>query len=414
MKITIINKRFTSIWVSNFLSIVNGRFRELIIPLIVLGLTGSTLTTALVALSQRMGTILFAIPIGTWVESKNKINVKGICHILYGVCIFIMAYLITIDNINSAMIAFLLFIMGILALISQTAFATIIPHLSGRKNLLKAHTSLEAADAIATLAAPAIGGFIFAQTGSSFTLIICGVLSFFSAFFTLILRSKSEQTIKQQEHTISEKVKNFSKKSMVGFKCLVANQAQIINTIVICVLAFSTLFIVLTIIFHARVTLELSETYIGILLSFAGVGNIIGVLIMNKFKNFNWLYLMSSLLIISSMGVLLIYLSDNFIIMCLGMAIFDGALSMGFVVQGAVHQGITPNNYLARVKSATYVISGIFTALATLLSGAIPEYFTTHDSLLIGVLFLLIPALFIGIFFRNHTQLSRVQPIEIY
>lgn len=119
-------------WRSDFLSILNGRFRELVIPLIVLGLTSSQLVTALVTLSQQLGAILFAI--GTWIENKNKVRVAGFCHALYGIGIFILAFLLATNNINAVTIALLLFVMGLVALISRTAFTSMIPKLFLKKN----------------------------------------------------------------------------------------------------------------------------------------------------------------------------------------------------------------------------------------------------------------------------------------
>ncbi|WP_368901934.1 hypothetical protein [Oceanobacillus oncorhynchi] len=110
-------------------------------------------------------------------------------------------------------------------------------------------------------------------------------------------------------------------------KILIANPQQLISTLAMAILAFTTIFITLTIIFYARITLELSEGFIGVLLSSAGIGNIVGIFLINKFKNLNWVLLMSFLLIISGIGILMITATNAFIMMCLGMAVFDCALS---------------------------------------------------------------------------------------
>ncbi|MGE7689736.1 MFS transporter [Lysinibacillus sp. NPDC097214] len=413
MRLNIINKDFSSMWLSNLLSILNGRFRELVIPLMVLGLTNSPLVTGLVALSQQLGTVLLAIPIGTWVEKKNKVRVARICHLIYGIGIFTLAYLITLEQLNVAVIPFVLFFMGIVSLISGTAFSTMIPSVAGRKKLLEAHTSLEAADAIVTLIGPAIGGFLLAKTGSFITLSICATFSLLSALFISLVRNREIQPQQSIEMATKEKKANFFRQTVDGLKYLIVNTQQLINTIVLSTLGFSTVFIVLTVLLHARISLNFSEELIGILLSSAGIGNIIGVLIMKWFKNRNWLLLLCSLLIISSFGVFVIFSTENFILMCLGMIIFDGALSMAFVVQVSVHQGITPNNYLARVKSATYVIGGLSTMLGTFLAGAIPEFSSSRIALGIGVFVLAIPALYLLKFRKLGVKLSKIKTISM-
>ncbi len=402
-------------WGSNFINILNERFRELVIPLIVLGLTNSPFATGLVALSQQFGAILFAIPIGTWVEKKNKVKVIALCHLLYGIGLFVLAYFIMSSGIHAYTIAFVLFFMGIVALISRTTFSAMIPNITGRSQLLRAHTSLEAADAISTLIGPAIGGFILGGIGASPTLVVCAILSIGSMCLIVMMthlpheNSMMEKRIKST--AMEGKLTDFMKQSLVGTRLLFANSSQMISTLAICVLSFSTVFIILTVLFHAKLTYNFSEGTIGILLSSAGAGNIIGILIMNRFKRSNWLLLLSILILVSALGVFTIVVSGNFVIMCIGMAIFDGALSMAFVVQSTVHQGITPDWLLARVRGATYVISGAFTMLGIFLAGTIPELFSSKIALIVGVCFLAIPGVFILKFKRYGGALGEIEPV---
>lgn len=399
-------------WLSNFVTILNGRFRELIIPLIVLGLTNSPLIRGLVALSQRLGTVLFAIPIGTWVENKDKIKLSGICHLLFALGLAFLAFSISINIFNEYMIALILFLLGILSIILRTSFNVLIPKVSGRDKLLEAHTSVEGADAISTLIGPALAGLVLAQFGESITLGICAILSVISMIFVFRVYVDQPESNHNTSEKPNQKLSDFMKRSKEGVKYLISNSSQIVCAVAICSLGFSTVFIVLSVIMHAKITLNFSETLIGVLLSFAGLGNIIGVLIMNKFKNVNWLFFLSILMIISGLGVLLL-LTNHLILMCLGMVLFDGALSMAFVVQGAVHQGVTPDAFLARVKSATYVISGIFTMIGTFLAGFIPEFFSTSLSLIIGIIVLVLPAIILIQFKYIGTNFNDIKPIYV-
>ncbi|MFD2629638.1 MFS transporter [Oceanobacillus kapialis] len=410
MKLQLINKNFSFLWFSDLLSVLNGRFRELVIPLIVLGLTSSPLTTTLVLLSQQLGTILFAIPIGTIVETRNKVKIATICNLLYAVCIFLLTFLITIEQFNSAIIALLLFIMGLVALVSRTAFSTMLPAVAGRDKLTEAHTSLEAADAFSTLLGPVLGGLLLAFSGESVTLFVCGMLSIGSMVFITKVNYR-EKFIYNKGARIDTKSKRFINQAKDGVKHLFSNPFQKISILVMCSLSFSTVFVVLTVIFHARVTLNLSEELIGIILSCAGAGNIIGILIMKWFKEVNWLLFLTVLLIVSSFGVLLIGLFNNYLVLCIGMLIFDGALSMAFVVQASVHQGVTPDGLLSRVRSATYVISGMFSAIGTLLAGVIPEYWSSQVGLLIGFLCLAIPGVYIIRFRQVSGKLNKITQV---
>lgn len=407
----LINADFGKLWFHNISKILSERFRELIIPIIILGLTRSPFMTSLVLLFQEMSSMLFSIPIGTWMEKKNPVLISSICNLIYAILLFLLAYLLSIDVTSLFVIGSILFSMGLMGLMLHIALSAMVPKVAGRKRLLSANNLLEAADAIVTFIGPALGGMLLAKYGPSITLTICGSLLLISMLFISLVKYRNiceEPNNKPLKG--KQKLQRFMRESQEGVKYLYANGSQIVSTISALVLGFSTSFIVLSVIIHSKSTLHFSEEYIGILLSCAGIGNIVGVLIMNKFKHTNWLYFLSTLMIISSFGILCL-LSNLFIFMCAGMIIFDGALSMAFVVQITVQQGITPDHLIARVRSAIYVLGGIATLLATLLSGLISEW-NSGVALVFGMLVLFVSGLFILKFKKHGVATDGISPIH--
>lgn len=414
MRFLFINRNFFSMWLSQLSSILSSRLRELVIPLLVLGMTHSPLIVGLVALSQQLGVILLAMPVGTWMERKNKRTVMIIAHSLTTICLFVLAFFVFQKSINSLYIAFLLFLIGVLGLLSSTAFNVMIPAVAGRQNLIHAHTSIEGADAVSTLIGPILAGFLFAKMGASFTLLLCSILSVVALIFIYTIRYKEQIPKKQSTHlTMTDKIKDFFKRSSEGFTYLFANASQLISTIAICVLGFITIFIPLTVMIHANHTLNLSPEHIGLLLSFAGVGNIVGVVILKWLKNPNWIPFLSLLLIISATGILLVFITTNFWLSCAGMFVFDGALSMAFVLQAAVHQGVTPDEALSRIRSATYVLGGLIAMFASFLSGAITQFASTTIALGFGILLLMFTALYMMRYRKHSMQIDKLQPIYL-
>ncbi|MBD8499776.1 MFS transporter [Paenibacillus sp. CAU 1523] len=396
------------------MSILGNRLRELVIPLLVLEMTNSPLAAGLVALSQQFGTILFSIPVGTWIEDKNKVIVGTITRSLISICIFILAYFIFIDKFDSLFIPLILFFLGILGLISNTACNVLIPIIAGRKNLIQAHSSLEGADAIATLIGPLLGGWLLAKTSPLTAMIICGIFALLSTIFMYVVKYNREHEVIPTAKRLDEhQQSSFFTQASQGFVYLYSIPAQIVSTITLCVLSFSTVFIVLTLLIHANTTLHLGADRIGILLSCAGIGNIIGVLLFKWIRNPNWLPFLCTLLFASGAGVLLIMSTDVFWIACLGVLLFDGALSMAFVVQSSVHQAITPDEVMSRVKSSTYVIGGICAMLATFLSGVISQYTSSTVALAFGAFVLVLPALYVLTYMKYSDHMENLHPIYI-
>ncbi|WP_017796400.1 MFS transporter [Oceanobacillus kimchii] len=302
----LINTDFAKLWLHSISNILSNRFRELILPIIVLGLSGSPLLTSFVLLSQRISSILFSIPLGTWVEKRNLVLISTICNLIYAMLLFLLACLITIEDSSLGIIGIILFLMGFVELMLRITLAAMVPKIVSRDRLLSANNLLEAADAIVTFIGPALGGVILATYGPSITLVICGILILFCMIIISLVKYRNENINQKVIMNRKEKLKNFINEAREGVDYLYANDSQIVSTISAVVLGFTTVFIELTIIIHAKTALHFTETSIGILLSCAGIGNIIGVLIMPRFKRINWLYLLSSLLMISSLGILLL------------------------------------------------------------------------------------------------------------
>ncbi|TSB47927.1 MFS transporter [Alkalicoccobacillus porphyridii] len=405
-----INTHFAKLWFHQACKVLNERFRELIIPLIVLSLSGSPLITAFVLLSQQVGSILFSIPVGTIVEKRNPIFVLISSSFIQALLIFSLAFSTHSNTVQPVIIACHLFLIGVVTLFHNTAFQVIIPKIVGRKRLFSAHTLLEGADAYVTLIGPALGGFLLAQYGASITLVLCGGLLLISAVLIVMLRfTYVKIEIDGAKTNVRAGFQAFSQQAQEGVRFLYANPAQKASSIATFFLSFATIFIVLSVIFHAGTTLNLSESAIGVILSFAGLGNILGVLIMNRFKRMNWLYLLCALFIISAVGVVFI-LSGHFVLMCIGMLIFDGALSMGFVVQLTVQQGVTPDAFLARVRSAVYVVGGLSSILATFLAGVLTEW-NSNLALVFGSFMLVLPALFLIKYKGSSVPLDQLKPM---
>lgn len=134
---------------------------------------------------------------------------------------------------------------------------------------------------------------------------------------------------------------------------------------------------------------------------------------MKWLKKASWVPLLSGLLVISGLGVAMILCSNVYWLACVGMFLFDGALSVAFVVQSSVHQGVTPDELLSRVKSATYVIGGVLGLLGTFLSGAISQYLSTNVSLGVGAVLLIGVGLMILAKRKISTSMAELEPIVV-
>lgn len=379
------NKNFFILWLGQLVSIFGGRFSELVIPWVVLQVTGSPIKTAIVAISTHLAPILFSLPAGVWIETQQKKPIAMTSELVRALTMAMLVLVIMFDQFNIAIVAAILFVSGIAGLFFRVSFSTILPGVAGRDRLVEAHNYIEAADAVSTLVGPLLAGFVLSSIGAAATLGI-DALTFFLSFVSIAALTFVD---KPDENRKSVQKGTFAQ-GLDGLKLLFSSSIQRFITLNHIVLNFITHAITLLVIIYAKQSLGLTAEKAGILLSGAGAGNIIGIFVMNRLKDYAWNRLYGTILLVSGIGVLFIALSTNLWLAFLGMSLFDGALSMVFVLNGAARQTVTPDDYLARISSGGILLSGIVVILANGFAGVTAEWFNPVAALLIcaGMLFL--------------------------
>ncbi|MGE8205622.1 MFS transporter [Heyndrickxia sp. NPDC080065] len=361
-------RNFSILWLGQLVSIFGSRFSELVIPWIVLQVTNSPIKASIVAISMQMAPLLFSLPAGVWVENHSKKKIAMVSELARMIMMSLLVMMIFLGHFNLFVISSILFVSGIAGLLFRISMNTILPGIAGRTSLVEAHNYMEAADAISTLLGPLLAGVVLSYIGAAATLSIDAasfLISFISiSVLTFIEREPSKRKINK---------KSLFKQGLSGVKYLFSTKIQRFITFNHIVLNFTTQAVSLLVIVLAKQDLQLSPTQIGFLLSGAGWGNLIGIFLMHHLKDIQWNKLYGSIMLASGCGIFIVAHSTNMWVIFLGMFVFDGALSMAFVINGAARQTLTPDQFLARVSSGGILLSSTVVILANSYAGIVSE-----------------------------------------
>lgn len=169
---------------------------------------------------------------------------------------------------------------------------------------------LEGADAASTLTGPALAGAVFSAVGAAWTLAVDAFSYFCSLFGIMLLSYEPDQKVKRAVH--KSNIKEQYQSAMQGIEYLFQNRFQKFVTLNHAVLNFLTNAVVLLQIVLAKETLQLGVTHTGFLLAAAGLGNIVGVFLLDRIKNLPWGALFAGVLFVSSAGIALLAFSNSF------------------------------------------------------------------------------------------------------
>ncbi|WP_349409344.1 MFS transporter [Pseudalkalibacillus sp. SCS-8] len=374
-------RNFLILWLGQLVSIFGGRFSDLVIPWVVLQVTDSPLKAAIVAISTQIAPLLFSLPAGVWIENRSKKKIAMLSEMIRTIMMTLLVVVILFGEFNLLVICSILFVTSLAGLFFRISLNALLPGITGRKRLVDAHNYLEAADAVSTLIGPILAGFLLSAIGAAATLGI-DAFTFLLSFASIGLLKLGEKSFsKSKERKIDKK--QSLQDGLEGVKLLFSTKIQRFISFNHSVLNFSTHAVTLLVVITAKQELGLSAFQTGILLSGAGIGNLIAIFVMARLKEAHWNKLYGSIMLCSGMGVFLIAISSTMWGAFVGMILFDGALSMAFVVNGAARQTVTTNQFLARISSGGILLSGIVVILANGFAGLISEGFNP----ILGLLF---------------------------
>lgn len=402
-------RNFLILWIGQLASIFGNRFSEFAIPLIVLKITGSPWQAGLVAVCSQVAPLLLAIPAGAWVEGKSKRSVAIFSEAIRVVAMTGLVFAVIFEVVSVWVLAGTLLVMGAAGVFFRIAFQAMVPGVVGRGRLVQAHNYFEGADAISTLTGPALAGVVFTVFGMAMTLAVDSVSFLISLAGLLLLRVEENPSVEVKVGNSKSSFKGVKE----GLRYLIGNRIQRFVTVNHVLLNFTTTAVVLTVIVLAKQTLGLSPVEIGLLLSAAGVGNVVGVFLLSRLGGVPWGILFGGIMLVSGLGVGLLVMSETIIVAGLGMFLFDGALSMGFVVNGSARQEITPDHLLARVGSGGILLSGLAAIGGSLFAGGISEFVSPKVALIVCCVLLVVASLVSFRLKEIAVPLDRVEPVDL-
>ncbi|MGD7045933.1 MFS transporter [Jeotgalibacillus proteolyticus] len=402
------NRNFIVMWIGQLATILGNRFSEIAIPLIVLQLTGSPLNAALALVCQQLAPLLLSLSAGNFAEGRSKKKIAMGADAVSFLTMLLLAGMVLINELTLWTLGAALFILGAAGVFFRVSFGAMVPGVAGRSRLVEAHTYFEGADAVSTLAGPVLAGLVLSAFGAVWALAV-DAFTFFISFLGILFLTVSDKRKEEEKEGLTSK----GDFSLNGISLLVKNPLQRFVTFNQAVLSFTTTAMTLTVIVYTTAVLDFREWQTGVVLSAAGAGNVIGVLFLHKLSRLSWRMLYGGLMGISAAGIFLIMGSSHLYSLALGMFLFDGALSVAFVINGSARQAITPDSFLARIGGAGLLLGGTAAISGNLFAGGVSE--SADPRAVIGFCgFLLLFASVIAFTFKQGKRSVReLEPIDL-
>jgi MFS family permease len=367
---------------SKFISFLGDQVYLLVLPLIVLQLTGSAVSMGIIAAVERIP--VFFQPIAGWIaDTYNRKRILYFSDLSRGFLLLLLAALYQTDTLEFWHIAAGALFMGWLTQLHNAAGFAFLPHLVQKERLHEANAWDEGLFQTAIVIGPALGGLLVSMTAPGAGLFL-NAISFFLTFWmiTKIHIEHENKVTRYNRHTFFHA---FASELKEGFKHVFNTKIIWYTNLALMISTFGTTMFLTLLIFHLKEVLFFKPAEIGIILSLGGLMAIAGALVTNGMSRiFRFQTILMFAHLTGGLSIIGLAFSETFISVAITNAIGVLAACMINPCIRTIRQTHTPDHLLGRVQATSRWMTWLLLPVSAMLSGYLASSTSSTFTITIG------------------------------
>jgi MFS family permease len=359
---------------------------------LVFDLTKSAFLLGLVGFLSYIPIFLFSLLGGVVADRVNKRNILITTQTAFMFLAFVLAILTQMKLITPAQIMLLAALNGVIMAFDAPSRQTVVVELVGRENLFNAIVLNSVAFNSSRIIGPALAGVLIASIGMSGCFYINGI-SFLAVIIALFL-------IRVKNSLKAGKNSSALKDLKEGLIFIKNNTLILILITMIGVLSLFGLSYVILMPIFANDILNVGIKGLGMLMSSAGLGALIGALILARLGDFKYKgrFLILSAMIFS-ISLILFALSKVYLVSLITLVIIGGTSVAATVVINNLLQTKVPDEFRGRVLSVFMLTFAGFMPFGNLIAGGLSQFFGVALTVMLGGIICTVFFIAINIFY---------------
>jgi MFS family permease len=397
-----LNRNFSILWLSRQISRLGDGILLIALPFFIYDLTGSTLAASAMFIAQMVPNLLFGILAGVFVDRWDQKKIMIVSELLRTLLLFMLFF------VNSAEILWLIYLVTFMQSSISTFFnpasRVMLLNVVDEKEFMEANSINSISNNVVNLIGPSLGGALLGM--GSFTLVVfVSSISFFLSA-TLILFINVDITTKNRiKSSISKGVNEQGKNILFELKdgLLLIIKDKILNSAIIFMVIVWMAQGVINVLFLPFVTdfLHGGAIELGWLQSAAGIGGILGGLVLIQLKKFFLIYRLISYCAATTGVFYLVVFNFPSLILTFFLYVFLAIPTAIFMVSiETLLQKNINENYRGRFFGAYGTVVGIAVISGMLLSGLLEKFFGVVPVLNVAALLFIVSGIYYFVFTR--------------
>jgi predicted MFS family arabinose efflux permease len=398
------NRDFMLLWSGQVVSTLGSTASFIVIPLLILEITNSPIAAGIAGALGSAPYLIFSLPAGALIDRWNRKRVMILCDAGRAINMATIPLALVLGNLSIWQIYVVAFIEGTLFVFFNIAEVAALPRVVPKAQLPSATAQNQAAFAVAGIAGPSLGTFLYQSVGRMAPFVADAVsyaVSVVSLFFIKTefqLERAPTQTRRHLGREIMEGLRWLWAQPLIRFMAFLTGGANFIG---------SASFLILIV--FAKDNLGADDASIGLIFSIGSIGAIVGSIVGGQIqKRFTFGQVIISLMWVNAILFPLYALSPNVFVIGVISALIFTTGPIYNVVQFSYRVALIPDELQGRVNSTFRLVAFGFQPLGTYLAGVIIEKFGVIPALAFFAAWQLVLAILAT--FNSHVRNAR--PIE--
>jgi Na+/melibiose symporter-like transporter len=361
------NKNFLLLWGTNAISLFGLQVYIIVMPLLIYDLSKSALAMSGMRMIEILPNILLGIVAGVIVDRVSRKQIMTLMVMFQWLSISGVLLLLLFEGIQLWSLFLLGFLFSTSGYFFGNAHHSSIPQLISKEQLTDANAKFSFVDTIIRMVGPGIVGAVLAATtfqGTLFIQFIC--ISVMVVLIRFIEIPHVDKKSKQNSFWIDIKE---------GIRELLGNKVLLTPTIAILFINLSSSIVIGILVFFAVDIIGVSESEVGLMLSFGAVGGLLGAILIKKIVRYCPRgKLFTYVLIFEIMGYGLLIFANSWLVIGIALAIRTFAVAIINIIYLAFRQEFTPNHLLGRVAGTSSMLMKLAMPVGFLFAGLWAEW----------------------------------------
>ena len=375
---------FRRLWIGETVSQFGTQVTFLALPLVaILVVHASTFEVGLLTALDTVGFLIVGLPAGAWVDRMRFRSVLIVNDLLRAAALGSIPATYAFDALTIGQLYVVAVVAGVCTVFFDVAYQSYLPELVERSALVEGNAKLQASESVSQIAGPSVGGALVQALHAPYAILVDALSFVWSAAWVASIEVRPPKPEPKPDRHLGREIKEgvvfVVRNRMLRAIAMCTGSSNLFNS-----MGFAVFYVLL-----AR-ELHLSPGIIGLIMSTAAIGGLLGSLVASKLAA-RWgqgptIWISIALSLPTSFVAPFVHRDWTLVLLAAAFVVFWATVVVYNITQVSFRQGLCPPRLLGRMNATMRFLVWGTMPLGGLIGGALGEKIGVRETLLVAAI----------------------------